>query len=382
MSLVFDKDNVELINYNYMYLDPQNPRFKQKVNSIKNIDKNLIKSKQKEEEDKIKKDTTAYNKLKTSLQTNGYIGMEYFIVVKLSDTFYIVKEGNRRLTAIRDILNNEKAVNMLEIEVKESLENLPCYVLPKDFDMLTLYQVLNARHVVGTTPWGVKERSISVAETYKLLLNKPSLYKGNENTILQELADRSGLTSNISARYFLVAIYLQQTAIEIGQEIINQNQENYISIDELNSLQLDMFTEMSKSKPLLDWFEFSDNKENYLESSLNTTLYEKFVKLILFKIIRSRDQLRPIIRIANKRIYESPIWTEMYNKIIEIYNDSDVQKTDITKIVSRDYTEDFSSRIATSLRQIMNILYDEYIEKDKELDDNSRRLIKEICAMF
>jgi len=309
------------INYKYLLLDPDNPRFQVTVEANRKT-KTLeeIKDLQEQIIYKIKSNKIAYLKLENSLLSNGYIGSESIVIQKLSDSneYFIVREGNRRIAAIKEILKNEKKRKQLSRIQLKSLEYPTCYLIPAETNQIEIYQMLSARHIVGTKPWGLSERGIAIAELYILL--KKEFPQGRTDkglTILQELAKRSGISTSQTVSNFLVATYLQKEVTKYATEKyaeIKKNAKKVLSLKDLKNIQLDLYIEAVRNHNFNSWIKLERIQDDYLNSRIhNKENFGIYVSYILkgiitsarnhqryfFKIIQEEEKLQELLKKIN-----------------------------------------------------------------------------------
>lgn len=99
-----------------------------------------------------------------SIANNGFLKHERLIVAKYDGDKFLVLEGNRRLTAVRQIYATyTKSLNGLRPKIRESLEALPCLVLDgpvigNSVENLDGYRraaevYIGMRHLMGAKDW-------------------------------------------------------------------------------------------------------------------------------------------------------------------------------------------------------------------------------------
>ncbi len=94
--------------------------------------------------------------LKESILTNGYVPLELLIVrrYEFKPDLFVVIEGNRRVAAIRWILEDEKSGVDISTETIASFGNLPIVLIdvddPENKDAVPV--LMGIRHVSGVRP--------------------------------------------------------------------------------------------------------------------------------------------------------------------------------------------------------------------------------------
>jgi hypothetical protein len=151
-----------------LLLDPDNLRLLERVDGqMENVKVKLVG--QKSIQDKLYRTMLAdrifdVKSLQTSIAYNGFLKHERLIVAKYDAERFLVLEGNRRLTAVRHLLevHGPKLVG-LPRNVAQSLNTLPCFVLDGPAidgseDVLKEYRraseiYIGMRHLMGARSW-------------------------------------------------------------------------------------------------------------------------------------------------------------------------------------------------------------------------------------
>lgn len=167
--------------------DKENPRMVE-FNSSNISEADLIKLLWKE---------MAIDELVMSIVALGFFEHEpLYVMAKEKSDHYVVLEGNRRLAAIRSILNPElvsgtkmdKFVPQITNELKDSLENrIPVIVLKSRQDA---WRLLGFKHVNGPAKWGsyAKAKYISeVHNTFNVPLDKIAEQIGDTHKTVRKL---------------------------------------------------------------------------------------------------------------------------------------------------------------------------------------------------
>lgn len=141
-----DIQSLPLIN---LKLDPQNVRFRHIQDLM--TDEEL--------EESIWKESDTKNLLKEIRFSQGL--SEKPLVKKISDSEYIVKEGNRRTVCLRK-LSEEISTRKEDNIPIEKIDPLQCVVLPEDVDDAALALYLARIHVSGKKPWSAANQGAHV----------------------------------------------------------------------------------------------------------------------------------------------------------------------------------------------------------------------------
>jgi len=106
--------------------------------------------------------------LKESILTNGYVPLELLTVKRYEykPNLFVVIEGNRRVAAIRWILEDEKSGVDIPQETIASFDNLPIVLIdvnvPENKDAVPV--LMGIRHVSGVRPWGAYQQAMLIAQ--------------------------------------------------------------------------------------------------------------------------------------------------------------------------------------------------------------------------
>lgn len=182
------------VSYKQLLFDPNNYRFQDSPDFVYAEERRFHEiSVQNRAFLRLKKEE-GINVLKDSIISNGFIPAESLIVKPyslFSETLYLVLEGNRRLAAVRWIIeDNEAGVNISQ-QLIESFEDIPVLLVTQTDDPAFFESLMGIRHVAGIKQWGGYQSAKLVAklrDEYKLSAN--------------DVAKRIGLTVNeVNRRY-------------------------------------------------------------------------------------------------------------------------------------------------------------------------------------
>lgn len=137
---------VDAIDVEKLLLNPENPRL---VVAGRTSQADLARVLYEEE---------GIDELVPSLVEHGYFAEEPLVVVAADEEgFFTVVEGNRRLTALKLLLDSSlraeldaRGLPMLTLEQRERLERVPCVVYSDRADVLPF---LGFRHITGAKKW-------------------------------------------------------------------------------------------------------------------------------------------------------------------------------------------------------------------------------------
>ena len=103
--------------------------------------------------------------LKNSIMQNGFLPFERIVVRPFDDDYYLVVEGNRRVAALKWIVQDYDAGVEIDPELVAVLDALPVIAVPDapESDALAL-SLMGVRHVGGVRQWGGYQRAKLVTE--------------------------------------------------------------------------------------------------------------------------------------------------------------------------------------------------------------------------
>jgi hypothetical protein len=141
-----------------LYLDPNNPRFSEDARphvSEEHIDQEGLQG-----ELMSKMETEfAVDRLKDSMESNGYLPIDRIVVREFKDDKFVVLEGNRRITAAKRLVaSHERGDIDLDPQVLETLARIPSLVYTgEDSDAAWIFQ--GVRHISGIKDWSAYNKA-------------------------------------------------------------------------------------------------------------------------------------------------------------------------------------------------------------------------------
>lgn len=202
-----------------LLLDPNNLRFSQDIE----IKENMIEDEdiQQETYDLMNNEHEGYqiNQLERSIMKNGFSNIDDLWVKKISNSNkYYVVEGNRRITALKNLLNKEERIADFEIgvEVKNTFKEITCKDLSR-LEQDDINILLGFKHMGGQLDWKAFPISQALFKEYVKELYQEGLSSGmsysdyRRNTkITKAIAERFSLTpANVNNACASYRIYHQ-----------------------------------------------------------------------------------------------------------------------------------------------------------------------------
>lgn len=225
---------------NQIYLDPNNPRFTAAdwdYIPVETWDKEDI---QNAAQRRLLSDFDV-EKLRMSMEVNGFLPIDRVIVKKFADDKYVVLEGNRRICAAKLIGQYAIDGSTVSTAVRESLDSIPClHYIGTDEDAAWVFQGL--RHISGVAEWSAFNKA-------KLLVEQ--MEKDSLN--LTQVGKRFGLTPHGAGQWVR------------GYYAFNQARQASDYINEVDERSYPYFQELfgRSSTPVREWLDWNENKYEF-----------------------------------------------------------------------------------------------------------------------
>ncbi|MBI5030005.1 MAG: hypothetical protein HZB51_05725 [Chloroflexi bacterium] len=272
--------------------------------------------------------------LKDSIVTNGFVPLEQ-IVVEEYDTDangkrYLVVEGNRRVAAIKSLLDEYvRAVVTISEETLATLRDLPVSELTGTVDERRVFRqtLMAIRHVAGTREWGAYQQAKLIEELYE-----------QEDRDFGQVAQRIGIRSREAARRFraIKALHQMEQDEEFGE----------YAVPRLYAF----FNEAIAVPTVRDWIGWSD-QTNLAE---NDEARRAFYELVVSRPAENGEYLPAKIQDIRQVRKLKNIVNKTYARTVLL--DSDRAFEDAEKAANESPTEDSSSIVENALVQASHAL--------------------------
>lgn len=224
----------------HIYLDPNNPRFTEAdwdYIPIEHWDKPDV---QEVAQRRLIADFDV-EKLRMSMEVNGFLPIDRVIVKKFADDRYVVLEGNRRICAAK--LIGQYAIDGSNVSpaVIESLTMIPCLQYTgTDDDAAWVFQGL--RHISGVAEWSAFNKA-------KLLVEQME----KDSLSLTLVGKRFGLTPHGAGQWVR------------GYYAFNQARQSSDYINEVDERSYPYFQELfgRSSAPIREWLDWNEDKYEF-----------------------------------------------------------------------------------------------------------------------
>ena len=191
------------VHLNKLILDPKNPRFsKNEHELITNESKFADPEIQEQTLAKMVGDSDQFDiiSLKKSIQSNGFIEIVQPIMVRKIGSHYLVIEGNRRTSALKELYrkrNSGKEVDEISQELLDFMSEIPvvdCTGASKDeIDVL-----LGMIHVGGTKDWELLPSSFYIYKLYAELLGLK--HRWNSEQVAENFVYDARIAKDVAAK--------------------------------------------------------------------------------------------------------------------------------------------------------------------------------------
>ncbi len=305
-----DEFKQKTIALNDLYLDPNNPRFLE-INM-----ENYVVPENRIIEDKVQEETLKrmllpsfeVSSLRDNILEVGFLPIDKVVVRPINgfENKYVVIEGNRRIAALKSIINLENVGKItLSKEEKNDLENIDV-LLVDNKDKEASYNMLipGIRHISGVKSWGAYQKA--------LLINKLTKDKISD----EEISNMLGITkATVKQSKRSLKLFEMANSLE-GDTDVSFTPDNY-----------SYFEEAMKSPNIRKWLDIQDdpfeclNKDNlellisWMKGKYNETTGENnSPKLSEAKSMR---KLSNLLREENTKFYQSFLSTDKTLEEIE-----------------------------------------------------------------
>lgn len=324
------------IQLNKLFLNPNNPRLMDKNRKSELAENRIIEDKI---QDKIKKEIRfeGINDLYEKVKKLGFLPIDRIVVKKLeneSEDFFLVLEGNRRITTAKVLLEeHEEGIITLDEKILNSLKNIEVLIYTgTDKNIIWLLQGM--RHINGIKEWGALQQARFLFEMQDdNSLNATELDKMTglgRNSIATKIRSYKGFT-------FAQNVYkgeLTESNFSLFQEAIFSRPQikNWLSWNDTT----DEFENLENLELLLDW---------YLGDNEGIKRFERVLDI--------RDHFNQLLLPENKNILTKFINTPEFsiNNAIQEINNKNAEKNaqrNLLDIQNRlDELDEFYTNIST-----------------------------------
>lgn len=301
-----------------LFLDPNNPRFT-KDDSAFIPDQEVHLEQHQQNSRSILLRYFDVDKLRLSMEANGYLPIDRIIVRRISDEVYVVLEGNRRICAAKTMGPFDSEGHEISEEVKNSLEAIPCLLYTgEDINAAWIFQGI--RHISGIAEWSAYNKA-------KLLVEQME----GEGLNLTETGKRFGLTA-FGAGQWVRGYYAYRQAKERTDYSLEIHEESYPYFQEIFS---------RSSMPIRNWLEWDENEYKF-KNELN---FNEFVGWLYPRLSntdntsiergeweRRRVSKRDDLRTLSKLLVESPQYFSRFCDGMELETAHSLAQSEIIQV--------------------------------------------------
>lgn len=261
-----------------LLLDPNNYRFHDFDRYIEADEERFNESTVQDSAYNKLKEQESLRSLKQSIKTNGFIPVDKLVVRPYHHNeddrdLYVVIEGNRRLAAVKWLLEDHRAGATVPELVLQSIESLPVLVAEESMqDEVFRASLMGIRHVGGISEWGGYQRAKLIGEMRDELGLDP-----------QEIGERLGLTTHEVTRRYRAISCLRQM----------REDEDYGTF--VTSGMYKLFHEAVSIPVLRKWLEWVEDWDNDRLGFMNEERKRQFYALLTPTIEEGEDDRPPKI---------------------------------------------------------------------------------------
>jgi hypothetical protein len=223
-----------------IFLDPNNPRFTESDWNYIPVDDWEKDDVQEVARRRLISDFDV-EKLRMSMEVNGFLPIDRVIVKRFADEKYVVLEGNRRICAAKLIGPTALDGSTVSQSVLDSLASIPCLVYTgTDTDAAWVFQGL--RHISGVVEWSAFNKA-------KLLVEQME----KDELSLTEVGKRFGLTPHGAGQWVR------------GYYAFNQARQASDYIGEVDERAYPYFQELfgRSSAAVREWLEWNEDQYEF-----------------------------------------------------------------------------------------------------------------------
>jgi len=239
-----------------LYLDPNNPRYADIGDGARNVPEHRV------HEDTVQQramarmldDRFEVQQLQDSIRTIGFLPVDRLVAVELPEAGqYMVVEGNRRLAALRTLINDEESGEIdLSPDIKNSILTVPVLILEDDDKASrnhTARILQGVRHVSSMKPWGPYQQAQLVA----MMLDE-----GRSMLEIREVLGLATRRINMLRRVYYALEQMRKDP-DFGPDA--------------KPLLFSHFDEALKQPTLRDWLEWNEEQNKFMNAENRQMLY-------------------------------------------------------------------------------------------------------------
>lgn len=258
LSSLLEPLTIELEN---LLLDPNNPRFSELGEQLNAVPESRFADPKVQSHtfDKMRDQRFDVNELRDTIKTLGFLPMDRIVVrpwgVASDPAKYVVIEGNRRVTALRWLVQlHENGKETFSDDRLQNLQRLECLVLDDKLAPASALLVLpGLRHVSGIKEWGPYQKAKTVH----------ALRKGGMSP--QEAAQSLGLSTRAANNAYRCFIALEN--MKANDEFGEATEPRMYSY----------FEEIFKRPDVKTWLAWSDEAEAFTQTENINEFYSWIV---------------------------------------------------------------------------------------------------------
>jgi len=297
--------------------------------------------------------------LKDSILTNGYVPLEQIVVEKFGSdengNYYLVIEGNRRVAAVKTLLEEHEAGAVdIEDDTLSSLKELPVIIIIGTDDERSSYRqtLMAIRHIGGIREWGPYQQARLIVELYE-----------REEHQFGRVAQRIGISAREVGRRYRASKALEQM-------------ENNDEFSEYAEPRLYAFFHEAVSQPKVrDWLQWSDDTFSAEDNESCRSFYE------LLSPRTVEDQVLPAkLQNASRQVRQLK---EIVDKAgpLKILLDPEKPFEDAVEAAKSEAIEDETGVLERSIAQALNALKEPSIDAWLNPTEHAKEIWDDLVAL-
>ncbi len=362
-----------------LILDPNNPRFSKNEHELI-TDESKFANPAVQEEALAKmvgdKDQFDIISLKKSIQSNGFVEIVQPIMVRKIGEYYLVIEGNRRTSALKELHrkhNSGKVGDELSEELLETMRQMPvvdCTDASKD----EISVLLGMIHVGGTKDWELLPSSFYIYKLYAELLG--SKHHWNSEQVAENFVYDATIAKSVAAKASISSTKVKDNlrVYRVFKQLSDEATDRTGDESLVNSRKASLIQESCKSQQFEQYFSFNTSTFIMGSEGIDRWLH----------LMTEDENEEPVIENPNDlRDFKKVLAQGGPEHVDRIYNEGEKPGRVLAEIVAQQNERTLHVRLKTVKAELGKIDIEglgDFAEAEKELLDHIDEKIKRIRA--
>lgn len=367
------------VHLDELILDPNNPRFsKNEHERVTNESKFADEEVQAEALRKMVGDSDQFDiiGLKKSIQSNGFYEIVQPIMVRKVGSKYLVIEGNRRTTALKELYrkrNSGKEVDVLDQTLLDFMTEIPVVDLT-DASKDEIDLLLGMIHVGGTKDWELLPSSLYIHKLYSELLGAKHHWNGEQ--VAEKFFYDPKVAKDVAAKASISTGKVRDMlrVNRVYRQLSDEATERTGDETKVNSRKASLIQESCKGAVFERYFHFNTSSYVMEPEGIDRWLHLMTDEGGEEPVIENPNDLRDFKKVLDKGSDEH---------IDRIYHDREKPGSVLAEIIAEQNERTLHNRlktVKTELGKIDIAGLGVFAESEKELLDHIDKRIKSIRA--